>query len=126
MSIWKRVYCGLLAAWLLYCAGRAVLLCTGGYYKVHQKGKWITVYDPLFFPDIDVMQREAARYAELNARLEAAQPGTQFFYAPYTHSGSDLTYVSLLCSPAPGDTPGLTPEAEAVFTAWREENGDCF
>lgn len=133
MKIWKRVYCGLLAAWLLYCAGRALLLCTGGYYKVQQVGKLEHFCDGIVPTDTVVQPPAASRFAELNAQLEAAQPGTRFFYAPYTgcsiiYPGSPrcITYAGLLCSPVPGAPPELSPEAEAAFTAWCEANGYFF
>lgn len=120
MKIWKRIYCSILAAWLLFCVGRTLLLCMGGYAEVSTYGEWFSLC--AFYDNTATCgAMPASLFADLNARLEAAQPGTQFFYTPY--KTNIYTYRALICTPAPGEEPRLSPAAEAVISAWSQESG---
>ena len=79
MSRIKRLYICLLAGWLVICAARVLLLPhLGDYYHVRMEEE----YNICTCMDTKTSeahgQMPAALFAELNARMEAAQPGTRF------------------------------------------------
>lgn len=80
MSRIKRLYICLLAGWLVICAARVLLLpYLGDYYHVRMEEEYniCTCMDTKTGEAHG--QMPAALFAELNARMEAEQPGTRFF-----------------------------------------------
>ncbi len=122
MSRIKRLYICLLAGWLVFCAVRVLLPYLGDYYRVREEGGY-AVY--VFCMDMEAYEAQeqmpAALFAELNARLESAQPGTRFFYTPC--ETTQCTWKGLLCTPSHVGKPELSPAAEQVQRAWHEETG---
>ena len=122
MSRIKRLYICLLVGWLAICAARVLLLpYLGDYHHVRDVGQH-TVCDGMDTGTVESYgQMPAALFADLNARMEAAQPGTRFFYTPckttrYTRKG-------MLCTPARSEEPRVSPEAEQAQHNWQKETG---
>ena len=122
MSRIKRLYICLLAEWLVICAARVLLLpYLGDYYHVRMEEE----YNICTCMDTKTSeahgQMPAALFAGLNARMEAAQPGTRFFYTPC--KTTQYTWKGLLCTPARSKEPEVSPAAEQVQHNWQEETG---
>ena len=116
MKLLKRLYLGIVAAWLLFCLLRIILPYTGTYYKADfSKYHCETTY----LADCDRPYNNAlAGYAELNKRLTKAQPGSQFFFAPTPGWGY---YKGIILTPMLKNPDKMTEEANAVLEAWRRE-----
>lgn len=116
MKLLKRLYLGIVAAWLLFCLLRIILPYTGNYYKADfSKYHCETTY----LAGCDRPHNNAlAGYAELNKRLAKAQPGSQFFFAPTP--GWDY-YKGIILTPMLKNPDKMTEEANAVLEAWRRE-----
>ena len=116
----KHIYLGVLGAWLLVCGGRALLPWVGNYqlveymdgHGVYISGVW----------NEKAGQQPAHIYAELNKRLEAAQPGTRFFFSPWME-GCEFICQGLIVSPIREGKAALSPEAKKVMLEWEEETG---
>lgn len=122
MSRIKRLYICLLAGWLVFCAVRVLLPYLGDYYCVRAEGGYVVFRSCVDMEAYEAQgQMPAALFAELNARLEAAQPGTRFFYTPC--ETTLYTWKGLLCTPSHVGKPELSPAAEQVQRAWHEETG---
>lgn len=122
MSRIKRLYICLLAGWLVFCAVRVLLPYLGDYYRVGVEGGYVVFRSCLDMEAYEAQgQMPAALFAELNARLESAQPGTRFFYTPC--ETTEYTWKGLLCTPVRSGRPELSPAAEQVQRTWHEETG---
>lgn len=113
MKLLKRLYLGIVAAWLLFCLLRIILPYTGNYYKAD----FLTYHcETTFLDDGDrPYNRPLAQYAELNERLAKAQPSSQFFFAPapgWKH------YEGIILTPMLKNPDKMTEKANAVLKAW--------
>ncbi|MBQ8517579.1 MAG: hypothetical protein IJ498_08380 [Akkermansia sp.] len=118
MKLLKRLYLGMVAAWLLFCLLRIILpYMVANYYKADfSKYHCETTY----FVDCDrPYNRPLAQYAELNERLCKAQPSSQFFFAPAL--GWDY-YKGIILTPMLKNPDKMTEEANAVLEAWYRES----
>lgn len=116
MKLLKRLYLGMVAAWLLFCLLRIILPYMGNYYKA-DFSKYH--YETTYIVDCDrPYNRALAGYAELNERLAKAQPGSQFFFAPTLGWGY---YRGIILTPMLKNPDKMTEEANAVLEAWRSE-----
>lgn len=116
MKLLKRLYLGMVAAWLLFCLLRIILPYMGNYYKA-DFSKYH--YETTYIVDCDrPYNRALAGYAELNERLAKAQPGSHFFFAPTLGWGY---YRGIILTPMLKNPDKMTEEANAVLEAWRRE-----
>lgn len=116
MKLLKRLYLGMVAAWLLFCLLRIILPYMGNYYKA-DFSKYH--YETTYIVDCDrPYNRALAGYAELNERLAKAQPGSHFFFAPTLGWGY---YRGIILTPMLKNPDKMTEEVNAVLEAWRRE-----
>ncbi len=107
---------GVLAAWLLFCGLRAVLIYTGNYelaYFENLEGAHAFSMPPT--------QGEIplSRFTELNRRLAEVQPGAQFFFAPAAQGES---YMGVMLVPLGEGRAEMCPAASEVLSVWVQEN----
>lgn len=117
MKLLKRLYLGVVAAWLLFCLLRIILPYTVNYYKADFSKYHV---ETMNWGDSDSpYNRPLARYAELNERLSKAQPSSQFFFAP--DPGWDHC-KGIILTPMLKNPDKMTEEASAVLEAWLRES----
>lgn len=114
MKLLKRLYLGMVTAWLLFCLLRIILpYMVANYYKAdfskyHYETQSRDAYEWM-------SNRPLAQYAELNERLHKAQPSSQFFFAPAL--GWNY-YKGIILTPMLKNPDKMTEEANAVLEAW--------
>lgn len=116
MSRIKRLYCFILALWLVACGLRFPLICLGDYHRVgfdgvHGWRVWSSAPPSAKVP--------LSRFAVLNKRLAEAQPGSRFYFTP-TDRGDN--HMGIIVSPAMDGSEILSPAAEEVLKTWVSEN----
>ena len=116
MSRIKRLYCFILALWLVACGLRFPLSYLGDYYRVGFDG----VHGWRFWSSAPPSAKVPLfRFAELNRRLAEAQPGSRFYFTP-TDRGDN--HMGIIVSPAMDGSEILSPAAEEVLKTWVSEN----
>lgn len=123
MKLAKRIYLGLLGLWLLACSIRALIPWLGNY----QTKQFISgsFYISGVESNAVTGAQPASVFAELNKRLEAAQPDTRFFCSPWEESGEYYCQALILKS-VRAEAPELSPVARKVLQEWVAETGIRF
>ena len=116
----KRIYLGVLVTWLLICGVRALVPWLGNFQLAEYKsGRGYFSTRPT---NMEAGEQPAHIYAELNKRLEIAQPGTRFYFSPWEEWGLFICQ-GVIMTPIRDGEPVLSPEAKRVMQEWEQETG---